>query len=50
MELAGAAGDYARALLDLPAVKEWEQGGRDEPPLADHDLDRLYPEDGPAPR
>jgi glutathione S-transferase len=50
VELAGAAGDYARALLDLPAVKEWEEGGRGEPPLADHDLDRLYPEDGPAPR
>jgi glutathione S-transferase len=47
VEAAGEAGAYARALLALPAVREWEEGGRDEAPLPDHDLDRLYPEDGP---
>ncbi len=50
VEPAGEAGAYARALLALPAVREWEEGGRDEAPLPDHDLDRLYPEDGPAAR
>lgn len=48
VELGGEAGAYARALLAVPAVREWEEGGRDEPPLPDHDLDRLYPEDVPA--
>jgi len=42
---AGEAGAYWRALLALPAVKAWEAGGKDEPALEDHDLDRLYPED-----
>lgn len=46
---AGAAGDYGRALLALPAVRQWEEEGRADAPLADHDLDHLYPEDGPAP-
>jgi glutathione S-transferase len=45
VEPAGEAGDYVRALLALPAVKAWEAGGRDEPVLDDHDLDKLYPED-----
>jgi glutathione S-transferase len=45
VEPAGEAGAYARALLALPAVREWEAGGRDEPRLTDHDLDVLYPAD-----
>ncbi len=45
VEPAGEAGAYWRALLALPAVREWEAGGREEPPLPDHDLDLLYPED-----
>jgi glutathione S-transferase len=45
VEPGGEAGAYARALLELPAVREWEAGGRDDAPLADHDLDALYPED-----
>jgi glutathione S-transferase len=44
----GVAGAYLRALLDLPAMREWEAGGRSDPPLADHDLDALYPDDPPA--
>jgi len=43
---AGPAGAYLRALLALPAVREWEAGGRGEAALPDHDLDLLYPEDG----
>jgi glutathione S-transferase len=50
VEPAGAAGAYAQAMLELPAMREWERGGESEPPLADHDLDRLYPDDPPAPR
>jgi len=46
---AGEAGAYWRALLALPGVRAWEAGGRDEPALPDHDLDLLYPEDGPGP-
>ena len=42
---AGAAGDYLRALLDLPGMKDWEAGGAADERLADHDLDRLYPDD-----
>lgn len=42
---AGAAGEYAEALLALPAVKEWEAASASEERLADHDLDLLYPED-----
>jgi glutathione S-transferase len=42
---AGAAGDYARAVLALPALAEWEAGAATDPVLADHDLDLLYPED-----
>ncbi len=45
VEPAGEAGACWRALLALPAVVEWEAGGRDEAPLSDHDLDVLYPED-----
>jgi glutathione S-transferase len=48
VEPAGEAGAYARALLALPGMREWEAAGRDDPPLADHDLDRLYPDDPPA--
>jgi len=49
VEPAGEAAAYWRALLALPAVREWEAAGRGEAALPDHDLDRLYPEDGPAP-
>jgi glutathione S-transferase len=45
VEPAGEGGAYARAVLALPAVKEWEAGGKDDPRLADHDLDLMYPED-----
>lgn len=41
----GEASAYAQALLSLPAVRAWEAGGKDDPPLSDHDLDVLYPED-----
>ncbi len=41
----GEAGAYWRALLDVPAVRAWEAEGRDDPRLADHDLDVLYPGD-----
>jgi glutathione S-transferase len=46
VEPAGEAGATLRALLALPAVRAWEEGGRGEPPLPDHDLDLLYPDDG----
>ena len=46
----GAAGEYAQAVLALPALAEWEAGARKDGVLADHDLDLLYPEDGPPPR
>jgi glutathione S-transferase len=49
VEPAGAAGAYLRTLLALPAMKTWAEEGRRDPRLADHDLDVLYPEDGPAP-
>ena len=45
VEPAGEAGSYWRALLALPAVREWEAGGRADVPLPDHDLDKLYPDD-----
>jgi len=45
----GAAGGYLEALLRLPAMQQWEAEGRGDPRLTDHDLDLLYPEDGPAP-
>jgi glutathione S-transferase len=45
VEPEGDAGAYWRALLAHPAVKAWEEGGRDEAALPDHDLDRLYPDD-----
>ncbi|HET9595014.1 MAG TPA: glutathione S-transferase family protein [Anaeromyxobacteraceae bacterium] len=48
VEPAGEAGAYWRALLSLPAAVEWAAGGKDDPLLADHDLDRLYPDDPPA--
>ncbi|HEU4383378.1 MAG TPA: glutathione S-transferase family protein [Anaeromyxobacteraceae bacterium] len=45
VEPAGEAGAYWRTLLALPAVREWEAGGRGDATLHDHDLDVLYPED-----
>jgi glutathione S-transferase len=42
---AGEAGQVYRALLSHPAVREWEAAGRQEPLLADHDLDAMYPDD-----
>jgi glutathione S-transferase len=45
VEPGGEAGVYGRAVLALPAVTAWEAAGRDDPLLADHDLDLLYPED-----
>jgi glutathione S-transferase len=42
---AGAAGEYLLALLELPAMKEWEAAGATDERLLDHDLDLLYPED-----
>jgi len=46
---AGEAEAYLQALLALPAMRQWEAEGRNDAPLADRDLDRLYPEDPPAP-
>ena len=43
--LDGEAGAYTRTILAHPAVKAWEEGGRNDPSLADHDLDLLYPDD-----
>ncbi len=48
VEPAGEAGAYLRALLALPGMRQWETEGASDPRLADHDLDVLYPEDGPA--
>jgi glutathione S-transferase len=48
VEPAGEAGAYLRALLALPGMRQWEAEGSADPRLADHDLDVLYPEDGPA--
>ena len=45
VELEGEAGIYCLRLLAYPPVMEWAEGARDEPPLPDHDLDRLYPGD-----
>jgi glutathione S-transferase len=42
---AGAARDYLRALLELPGMREWEAAGANDERLADHDLDKLYPND-----
>jgi glutathione S-transferase len=50
VEPEGAAGEYLRALLALPAVRDWEGAAATEQVLSDHDLDLLYPEDGPAPK
>jgi glutathione S-transferase len=50
VDLPGEAGAYVAALLAHPAVRAWEEGALGDAPLPDHDLDRLYPEDGPAPR
>jgi glutathione S-transferase len=44
----GEAAAYAAAVLAAPAVRQWEAEGKDDARLADHDLDVLYPEDGPA--
>ncbi len=41
----GAAGEYLAALLRLPAMQEWEGSATGDERLADHDLDRLYPDD-----
>jgi len=45
VEPQGVAGDYARALLALPAICEWDAAAAGDELLADHDLDRLYPDD-----
>jgi glutathione S-transferase len=45
VELDGEAAAYQRALLAHPAVRAWEEGGRDDPRLPDHDLDAMYPDD-----
>jgi glutathione S-transferase len=45
VELPGEPGAWVRTMLDLPAMKEWEAGGKDDARLADHDLDLLYPDD-----
>jgi glutathione S-transferase len=42
---AGAAGEYLAELLALPAMRQWEAEGAGDERLADHDLDRLYPDD-----
>jgi glutathione S-transferase len=42
---AGEAGAYARAVLSLPGVREWQAAAEADEVLPDHDLDRLYPED-----
>jgi glutathione S-transferase len=42
---AGEGGAVMSALLGHPAVKAWEAAGVTEPLLADHDLDRMYPDD-----
>jgi glutathione S-transferase len=49
VELEGEAGAYWCALLAVPAVRQWAEEGRGDPPLLDHDLDVLYPEDGRGP-
>ncbi len=41
----GVAGEYLRALLALPGMREWEAAGAGDEKLADHDLDLLYPDD-----
>jgi glutathione S-transferase len=41
----GPAGEYLRALLALPGMREWADGGAGDEKLADHDLDLLYPDD-----
>ena len=41
----GPAGEYLRALLALPGMREWAEGGAGDEKLADHDLDLLYPDD-----
>jgi glutathione S-transferase len=46
---AGAAGEYLAALLALPGMRAWEAAALADERLADHDLDRLYPDDPPAP-
>jgi glutathione S-transferase len=45
VEPKGAAGDYCRALLALPAMREWEAAAAGDERLEDHVLDRLYPDD-----
>jgi glutathione S-transferase len=45
VEPQGEAGAYCRALLALPAMREWEAGGANDERLVDHDLDLLYPDD-----
>lgn len=46
---AGEAGRYLATLLAVPGMRAWEAASRDDERLADHDLDLLYPEDGPEP-
>jgi len=45
VEPRGVAGDYGKALLALPAMREWEAAATGDEHLEDHDLDRLYPDD-----
>jgi len=47
VEPKGMAGEVLRTLLAHPAVTAWSEAGAREPVLADHDLDTMYPEDGP---
>ncbi len=41
----GPAGEYLRALLALPGMREWEASGATDEKLAHYDLDLLYPDD-----
>ncbi len=45
VELPGEPGAYARAVLALPFLREWEAAAAGERSLPDHDLDMLYPDD-----
>jgi glutathione S-transferase len=49
VEPRGEAGAVLRTLLDHPAVRAWAEAGAGEPPLADHDLDAMYPDDPARP-
>ncbi|MCM2333722.1 MAG: glutathione S-transferase family protein [Anaeromyxobacteraceae bacterium] len=49
VEPTGEAGRYLASLLALPGMRAWEAAAAVDERLADHDLDLLYPEDGPGP-